>query len=882
MIYEEIWGRSNARSSVEDNGPAGSRNWILQPTFKSLIVFAALAQSALAVTASTCTVSTSAPIACTPGYYLYGNYYYQMECANDITGGTYTSSEGYSLRACMGGCSVTPGCTGVTFNSATDTCRLYTGDITVVSGSLQAAPKLLNGNPCVTTTTVAATTTVTEACTTAPATFTIRKRDLYLYQSLHPRIVGLHERDEVTVTVEVTTTDCITSTTSTPTLVAITSVLVSASATPSPSSTFSFSSSSPSSRVEFSSSVAESSSAIQSSSVIQSRSLVASGRPASSSVSASISPVFSSRAVTSSAVSSRSAAASNAVSSASFLSSSNPVPPRSAISPSGTASSSLISSSRPFQPSGVPPSSKPLHSSSAIPSNRVKPSSGAIPSIKSTPSGKSVLPSLAISSGLSSSTIPHLTPISGAETTSTALSQTIAFSSSFSRTSSTEQGSGPQASRTAKFTNGHHGNKPTSNPNEVVIITLTDTFVVPCSTGLRTSTVTMTTTHCGCTETPLPTIPMVTYTTTLPNSWGFTAPVVVKTPASASNTAAPTSSSPGPSATNPMDMAPEPLAPSRPTNLGIEPQVPGISVGGYSGSQSSVTTQQGGSGELTVPNLAGHGSQPQTSSFGSGSGGPGQESWGSSVDTTHYVSQPQTSSSYGEESLGLKTETSHDSQPPTQASGSLSSGPGEESSSVGIDTYSQGSGAEPGVETGESSTSSSKTSSEGSTGSSSNTQPYVQPGGLSETSGPNPGSLPQGLASAPQKSSGSSESQTRTYIPEASAQQNEPSTVTADVIPVVPTMLPPPFHHGGSGSGSDNGYGSNQQGPLPGNKTAASTLIPSASLQPHGSVSPSVSLRGGTTATQMAATPLFTGAASRASKEISGLVAVLGGVWILL
>lgn len=40
------------------------------------------------------------------------------------------------------------------------------------------------------------------------------------------------------------------------------------------------------------------------------------------------------------------------------------------------------------------------------------------------------------------------------------------------------------------------------------------------------------TTHCGCTETPIPsTIPMTTYTTTWPTSWGFTAPVAVTVPA---------------------------------------------------------------------------------------------------------------------------------------------------------------------------------------------------------------------------------------------------------------------------------------------------------------------------------------------------------------
>ncbi|PWY91032.1 hypothetical protein BO70DRAFT_83353 [Aspergillus heteromorphus CBS 117.55] len=50
------------------------------------------------------------------------------------------------------------------------------------------------------------------------------------------------------------------------------------------------------------------------------------------------------------------------------------------------------------------------------------------------------------------------------------------------------------------------------------------------------------------------------------------------------------------------------------------------------------------------------------------------------------------------------------------------------------------------------------------------------------------------------------------------------------------------------------------------------------SSPPHKSVSSLASLRGGTTATQITATPLFTGAAPRTSKEISGLLAVL---WML-
>jgi hypothetical protein len=54
----------------------------------------------------------------------------------------------------------------------------------------------------------------------------------------------------------------------------------------------------------------------------------------------------------------------------------------------------------------------------------------------------------------------------------------------------------------------------------VSTITLTATYIVPCPTGWKTKTTVMLTTHCGCTETEVPSKPaMTTVVTTVPESW---------------------------------------------------------------------------------------------------------------------------------------------------------------------------------------------------------------------------------------------------------------------------------------------------------------------------------------------------------------------------
>jgi len=58
----------------------------------------------------------------------------------------------------------------------------------------------------------------------------------------------------------------------------------------------------------------------------------------------------------------------------------------------------------------------------------------------------------------------------------------------------------------------------------------TETWVDVCETGYTTKTATVTTTHCGCTETPAPTIPMKTITTTCPEGWAITDPVTLTVP----------------------------------------------------------------------------------------------------------------------------------------------------------------------------------------------------------------------------------------------------------------------------------------------------------------------------------------------------------------
>ncbi|KAL6250630.1 hypothetical protein RBB50_002932 [Rhinocladiella similis] len=90
---------------------------------------------------------------------------------------------------------------------------------------------------------------------------------------------------------------------------------------------------------------------------------------------------------------------------------------------------------------------------------------------------------------------------------------------------------------------------------EPVTITLTQTWVEPCPTGYVTKTTTVVTTHCGCTETPVPTIPVKVVTITPGAGWPVTTPVIVTVPA-------------GPSPAKPAQKTPVKPAGSAPTGPG--------------------------------------------------------------------------------------------------------------------------------------------------------------------------------------------------------------------------------------------------------------------------------------------------------------------------
>ncbi|KIX96061.1 uncharacterized protein Z520_08316 [Fonsecaea multimorphosa CBS 102226] len=86
-----------------------------------------------------------------------------------------------------------------------------------------------------------------------------------------------------------------------------------------------------------------------------------------------------------------------------------------------------------------------------------------------------------------------------------------------------------------------------SGSDSVVTVTITKTWTEPCSTGYTTKTTTITTTHCGCTETPVPTACMTTKTFTPSAGWPFSTPIVASVPCAAP--AAATSTAPKPSGT---------------------------------------------------------------------------------------------------------------------------------------------------------------------------------------------------------------------------------------------------------------------------------------------------------------------------------------------
>ncbi|KIW30350.1 uncharacterized protein PV07_06100 [Cladophialophora immunda] len=102
-----------------------------------------------------------------------------------------------------------------------------------------------------------------------------------------------------------------------------------------------------------------------------------------------------------------------------------------------------------------------------------------------------------------------------------------------------------------------------SDEGSVVTVTITKTWTEPCSTGFTTKTTTITTTHCGCTETPVPTACMTTKTFTPSAGWPFSTPIVASVPCAApagtTSPVAATSTAPAPSGTwgsQPVSLAP--------------------------------------------------------------------------------------------------------------------------------------------------------------------------------------------------------------------------------------------------------------------------------------------------------------------------------------
>jgi hypothetical protein len=71
---------------------------------------------------------------------------------------------------------------------------------------------------------------------------------------------------------------------------------------------------------------------------------------------------------------------------------------------------------------------------------------------------------------------------------------------------------------------------PTRSPAFPDTSVSTETWVDVCETGYTTQTTTVTTTYSSCTETPTPTIPMKTITTTCPDGWAITDPVTLTVP----------------------------------------------------------------------------------------------------------------------------------------------------------------------------------------------------------------------------------------------------------------------------------------------------------------------------------------------------------------
>ncbi|KIW17498.1 hypothetical protein PV08_04692 [Exophiala spinifera] len=141
------------------------------------------------------------------------------------------------------------------------------------------------------------------------------------------------------------------------------------------------------------------------------------------------------------------------------------------------------------------------------------------------------------------STTTTSTPVTYSTTTAAADSTWLDWPETSSTTTTTSSSVDPTwldwTASTTTTTTSSPAKKPTTTTSlpatwadwDPVTITLTQTWIEPCATGYVTKTTTLVTTHCGCTETPVPTIPGKTITITPSSGWPVKTPVVVTVPA---------------------------------------------------------------------------------------------------------------------------------------------------------------------------------------------------------------------------------------------------------------------------------------------------------------------------------------------------------------
>lgn len=115
-------------------------------------------------------------------------------------------------------------------------------------------------------------------------------------------------------------------------------------------------------------------------------------------------------------------------------------------------------------------------------------------------------------------------------------------SSTTSTTSKSKDPNRPQP--TGDYTGWPHGGapkptgwadwQPVADPT-FVTTTITKTYVVPCETGLKTETATITTSYVKGNKPYTPEVPSSTYVTTCPPEWGFGGPITVTVPVTVTN-----------------------------------------------------------------------------------------------------------------------------------------------------------------------------------------------------------------------------------------------------------------------------------------------------------------------------------------------------------